>query len=1246
MRFDAFSRSGVDAFPQAFTLSLTRTSLRLAYPQDFVPAAAAPHLLAAAKSFLFPASTTTTIASALNHPPLQTPLDLATRVSTNESAVFAQAGLLLHSAFEACAERFPDRPALDFLEAFPSTHRVFTYRELNKVAEKVAQELRTVYQSQFGIVPVYMSTSAELYISYLAVLKAGLAFSPLPTDAPQHRLEDILGDIGRGIVLGRGKASAVLTGAVSALGYDINYIDVDSVIRRLPAPPLNVPRTSSETSDPNRLAYVLYTSGSTGKPKGVQITHLSSTCSIASNALTRPLSTNPSEPSRWFQFAAPTFDPSIMEIFVTLSMGGTLCSADRELTLTNIEGVVTKLRADIMMTTPSLAVIMNPNQMPTLRSLVVMGEAVIEKVIAGFASDSPTRGIDLGDEKFTGPRGLANGYGPTEAAINVTLFEVFAGYRGSIIGPPTETCSLFILDPNSKEPIPMAYGLAGELAIGGPQVAVGYLNRPEETEKSFVLSEEYGRLYRTGDKARIVWSESGVPMVDFLGRISDEQVKLSGRRVELGEVDAAVGKVHGVAQVATVVYKENPNAQGSEKLVACVVPDEDGFVEEICDETVAELLPEFMQPWKYLVLPSLPWGSSGKLDRKSIKATVELALRNRVHARTVTTTPLAIVGTADPEQVDLLRRLLAGAVGEEWENVSADTNMISLGLDSLRTMMFLQQARASGIEGLTVTDVLKSKSPIAIASLLHLRKNVVVDATEENVSEKWQKTVENYFERNKVSCSESLGVDALEIEKILPTTATQAGMVSSFLQSEASDGKYVYQTIFKINPGADIAKLRQSWDTVLIRHDAFRMCFVTVDDELSPFSQCVLSASSARNRKEWKITRSDSSNEEEFEKAIDGAAKDAAKSIVPQAAWNISLIQSKTQTAIILSMFHGIFDGGSLNLLIEEVAAEYHGLPAPPRTPIDKAVELHYTSDLLGAKDYWKGNLEGYLPEPFPRLTGVKNSYIKGVTDIVNIKSRISINDLLEKSRVLGASPLSALQAAWAIIISSYSDTQSEDVTFGSVLSGRLDKDSEICMGPTFTTVPTRVNTHEISPDGLGTASAMLQHLSKANISALEFLQPPLLSLVTVDGGLPYNTLLAFQMFSAGGEDSDIWSSVYNPPMANDFAVMVEVWPSSDGSLRFKATYKDDFLNSTGAEIMLRQMDDVLIHMFNSPGDVYSVIRSDVSPDLRSSSNPHPKGSAEPEIGCHRLHAQFEEHAERAPDDKALIFKYSLTQDM
>ena len=433
---------------QPFTLSLSNTSLRLTYAQDLVPAAAAPHILAAAKLFLLPGSTTTTTTpSILNHPPLQTPLEYAARVNTDASAAFADNALLLQTAFETCAEKYPNRPALDFLDAFPSNHRVYTYRELNVVAEKLASELRAVYGTQFGVVPVYMSTSAELYISYLAVLKAGLAFSPLPTDAPQQRLEDILGDIGAGVILGRGKTpSAVLAGAVKELGFEMKYFDVEAIIRRPPPPTEVAPRTSSSASDVSQLAYVLYTSGSTGKPKGVQITHLSATCSIAANAFTRPLSTNPAAPSRWFQFAAPTFDPSIMEIFVTLSMGGTLCSADRELTLTNIEGVATELRADIMMTTPSLAAVMNPNQMPTLRSLVVMGEAVVGKVIAGFASDSPTRGIELGDESFTGPRGLANGYGPTEAAINVTLFEMFAGYRGSIIGPPTETASLFILD--------------------------------------------------------------------------------------------------------------------------------------------------------------------------------------------------------------------------------------------------------------------------------------------------------------------------------------------------------------------------------------------------------------------------------------------------------------------------------------------------------------------------------------------------------------------------------------------------------------------------------------------------------------------------------------------------------------------------------------------------------------------------------------------------------------------------------
>ncbi|KAF5964527.1 nonribosomal peptide synthetase 2 [Fusarium coicis] len=210
------------------------------------------------------------------------------------------------------------------------------------------------------IIPVHTSTSPELYISYLAILKAGLAFSPLPTDAPLERICELVEDIAPPVVLGiSGKPDIWLSQGIQASWIDVTEVSRWSLL-------LNQGMSGKDTGytfQPrpianNALAYLLFTSGSTGKPKGVKVSHSSATYSIASHLTVIALPGRNDGGFRWFQFAALTFGPSIMEIFVTLSNGGTLCAALRGLTLTDLEGAINEAQATIIMATPSLAALL------------------------------------------------------------------------------------------------------------------------------------------------------------------------------------------------------------------------------------------------------------------------------------------------------------------------------------------------------------------------------------------------------------------------------------------------------------------------------------------------------------------------------------------------------------------------------------------------------------------------------------------------------------------------------------------------------------------------------------------------------------------------------------------------------------------------------------------------------------------------------------------------------------------------
>jgi len=889
----------VDSPEQPFVLTLTPATLELSYAPSLVPAQAAAHVLSAAASYVLLSAPTPQL-SILNHPPQQSP----------SNPRFG----LLHSGFEGAAANHPNRPALDFLTGLPGSHTVYTYAELNVIAARVATAIRSTAREEQRIVPVHLGVSPQLYISYLGILKSGRAFCLLPLDAPREHLDAVLTSLGSGVVVGRGVAPA---------GMDGRWLDVDAAIRnRIPAIATRAPRKVA----PADVACVLYTSGSSGAPKAVEISHLSATCAIDSHERTLPLSTIPAMPSRWFQFSAATSGAAVVEVFVALSAGATLCAAAPELTASSAETVTTALRASVMMATPTLAAAIRPARMPTLRSLWTTGEVLVRSVVGGFAAGSSDCGIITADDRENGPRGLATAYGHVEGTVHCTLFPFPADYRSSVIGPPLPTCSLFVLDPKCKTPRPLPLGLAGELAIGGPQVAIGYLGQPAETARAFI-DTEFGRLYRTGDSARIVWTANGEPLVEFLGRIGAE-VTIGRNRVTLSDLDTAVAAARGVSQVATVVC----SSQHTSKLVSCVVPTADGFVEEACEDAAADVLPAYLRPWKYITFPAFPTDSSGRLDRNALVEAVGAAFKDSTSSYT-------------------------------------------------------------------------------------------------------------------------------------PATSSTAG------------------------------------------------------DEL-PNSERAIA--------------------------------------------------------------------------------------------------------------YWKTQLESFSPEPFPRLTGLKTNAIRRVSETVEITSKLSFAGLAERSRGVNCSPLAALQAAWGLILASYSDAMSEDNVFGTALAGSFDTGCGV--------VPTRINLAVIAAAPQpASVKAVVQHLSRANVAALEHLRYPTKALAGAHGELPYSTVLAFETPA-----SDALYAVAEAP----FAVVIEALPSTDGSLRLLATYRDEFLSRSGAEIMLRQMDDVLVHMLAHPDCVYTDVRSDVSPELRCTANPKPQGEPEPEDGpALQLHGQFEDHARSHPDDIAFVFRYDLEDD-
>ena len=505
----------------------------------------------------------------------------------NETAAGYPTEPCLHELIEAQVRRAPNQPAVTF------EGRSLTCQELDRAANHLARRLRAAGVGPESIVGVLAERSLEMVVALLGTLKAGGAYLPLDADYPQDRLAFMLADSRVPVVLAQERLLAKLP------AHSATVLSLEGV-------------TGAETdwagagAGPASLAYVIYTSGSTGRPKGTLNSHRG----IVNRLLWMQEQYRLTPADRVLQKTPYSFDVSVWEFFWPLLTGARLVMAapgghqDPAYLVRTIqrEGITT------MHFVPSMlqAFLEAPGVERCAASLVRVvcsGEALPPDLTRRFFERLP--GVEL-----------HNLYGPTEAAVDVTFWACEErDRRGMVpIGRPVANTQIHVVDRQLRQ---RPVGVAGELLIGGVQVARGYLARPELTAERFVpdsLSAEPGaRLYRTGDLARVLADGA----LEFLGRI-DHQVKLRGLRIELGEIEAALSRHPAVAQAVVTVREDSP---GNPQLAAYYVPAGDLQV-TIADlrATLRETLPDYMIPSWFMELPALPLTASGKTDRKALPA--------------------------------------------------------------------------------------------------------------------------------------------------------------------------------------------------------------------------------------------------------------------------------------------------------------------------------------------------------------------------------------------------------------------------------------------------------------------------------------------------------------------------------------------------------------------------------------------------------------------------------------------------
>ncbi|TKW68830.1 MAG: amino acid adenylation domain-containing protein [Paracoccus denitrificans] len=521
--------------------------------------------------------------AALSAPTLATvPTASAAEISAldrvTDAARHAVPETTLASMIDAQMQTSPDAPALSFDD------RTLSYAELDARSAALAQQLRRLGAGADRIVAVALKRSLELPIALLAVLRAGAAYLPLDPDHPPDRIAGIIAQAQPVAVL----TSADIAGSLPAQGHILLTDD-----------------WSQEADDtlpavaPGDLAYVIFTSGSTGAPKGVAIEHRAIVNRLAWMAAQYGFGPD----DRILQKTPASFDVSVWEFFLPLVTGGHLVMAppDAHRDPTELAALIRRHRITTL------------HFVPSMLSAFLASPASAGLALSRVFCSGEELTADLRDRFHTRIRAeLHNLYGPTEAAVDVSFWPAGPEDRSNPvpIGWPVWNTRLAVLDDRMR---PVPPGLAGNLYLGGCQLARGYLGRDDLTRERFVDDPQQPgvRLYATGDLARLRHDGAAV----FLGR-SDHQVKIRGLRIELGEIEAAI-MATGLAQEAVVIAREDH--AGDKRLVTYLVPSDRYQAGQLTAHLSASL-PGYMLPSAEVVLDAMPMTTNGKLDRKELPA--------------------------------------------------------------------------------------------------------------------------------------------------------------------------------------------------------------------------------------------------------------------------------------------------------------------------------------------------------------------------------------------------------------------------------------------------------------------------------------------------------------------------------------------------------------------------------------------------------------------------------------------------
>ncbi|PJM91998.1 non-ribosomal peptide synthetase [Streptomyces sp. CB01373] len=834
-----------------------------------------------------------------------------------------------------------------------------TYRQLNVRANRFAHALIARGVGPEQTVAVALPRSVESVVAVLGVLKAGAAYLPVDPAYPQARIAFMLDDARPAVV-----------------------IDDPALVAEASGRPETDPGVVVDARHP---AYVIYTSGSTGRPKGVVVSHTGVSGLVA--AQVDRLGVAPG--SRVLQFASLSFDASFWDLCSAVLSGAALVLPPSEAPLE----ALTDRRLDVThVTLPPSALAALESADVTAATLVVAGEACTSELVARWAPG----------------RRMINAYGPTETTVCATMSDPLSPGSGvPPIGRAVAGFRVYVLDARLRIVPP---GVAGELYVAGPGLARGYLNRPGLTAGRFVacpFGPAGARMYRTGDVVRRRTDGE----LEYVGR-ADDQVKVRGFRVELGEVEAALAEHAAVARAAVLAQDD--------RLIGYVAARPDMAVRPA--ELAAYLrdrLPDYLVPAVFMVLDVLPLTPNGKLDRAALPAPE----------------PGATAGGRAPRtpQEQILCELFAEVLGVP--RVGVDDGFFDLGGHSLLATRLAARVRSVlGVE-LGLRALFQAPTVAGLAGTLAEADHSRPALTEH------------------------------ERPEAVPLSFAQRRLW--FLhRMDGAAATYHIPLALQLTGTLDRAALDEALADVMARHESLRTVFPEVDGV-----PCQLILDPAEARPRARLT--EVSEAELGERLAESARQPFdLEAEAPLRAELFAL--APDEHVLLLVMHHIAGDGWSTGPLARDLAEAYAArcegrAPHWPALPAQYADYTLWQRDLLGeatdpesrfAKqlDYWKRQLSD-LPEllqlpvdrPRPAVAGWRGDHV-GLELSPELHAA-----LVELARKSGASLFMVLQAALAALYTRLG--AGTDIAIGSPIAGRTDEALDDLVGFFVNTLVLRTDT-------------------------------------------------------------------------------------------------------------------------------------------------------------------------------------------